>query len=34
VLLWIGEWKRHSGPFKEQARPMEKEEIFGLSLYG
>jgi hypothetical protein len=24
-LLWIGEWKRHLVPFKEQARPMEKE---------
>jgi hypothetical protein len=23
--LWIGVWKRHFVPFKEQARPMEKE---------
>jgi predicted RNA-binding protein (virulence factor B family) len=22
--LWIGVWKRHFVPFKEQARPMEK----------
>jgi hypothetical protein len=34
VLLWIGEWKRYFVPFKEQARPMEKESAIWFTLYG
>jgi predicted RNA-binding protein (virulence factor B family) len=31
--LWIGVWKRHFVPFKEQARPMEKGKRYLVYLY-
>jgi hypothetical protein len=34
LFLWIGNGKDILVPFKEQARPMEKETLFGLPLYG
>jgi predicted RNA-binding protein (virulence factor B family) len=33
ALLWIGVWKRHFVPFKEQARPMEKGKRYLVYLY-
>jgi hypothetical protein len=34
VLLWTGEWKRHSGSIKEQAVQWKRKTLFSLPIHG